>query len=40
MPYFFSHLLALRHYMAEMHDCKLEYLMQTNTIVMEVADDE
>ena len=36
----YSHLLALRDSMAEMHDCKLEYLIRTDTIVMEGADDE
>ncbi len=36
----YSHLLALRDSVAEMYDCKLEYLIRTDTIGMEGADDE
>ena len=36
----YSHLRALRDNMAEKHDCKLEHLIRTDTIVMKGTDDE
>lgn len=35
-----DYLIAFRNSMAEMYDCKLEYLIRTDTIVTERLDDE
>ncbi len=35
-----DHLIAFRNSMAEMHECKLEHLIRTDTIVTEEEDAE